>query len=308
MAIGDGRGEGARGRAALFETLAAVALLAFLAFRVAPARAADAPSPAGARVSVELQSGKTIEGVNLVKVRPGRIAGTVASVTTAGEGGAGSRVLGAAAVKQVLAADGSCLLRYDEIAKTLVRPGAADLEAIRKAAQQAASKPAHRKPRKGEPSQAKPEEPAEQPAPKEDQPLPRTEAERLDLFNKTGVWLWPELSSQEQQAAVARHKEFLDRVGKAVGGALRPYEAQYFLVYSDFPPRQATALAAWLDKVYAEQCKAFGIGQGKTSGWARPSWWPSSSRRPSPGSSASSSTARRGRPRGARTSRRTARW
>lgn len=263
MAIRDMRSGEAGGLAVL-----ALAVLGLPAVRPAPAGAADPPSLAGARVTVQLQSGKTVEGVSIVKVRPGRIPGTVASVTITGEGGRGGRVLGAAAVKEILAADGSCLLRYDEIARTLVRPGAENLEAIRKAAQETAPKPAHHKPSKGEPSQGKPDErkppdePADRPAPKDDRQLPRTEAQRLDFFNKTGVWLWPELTGQEQQAAVARHKEFLERVGKAVGGAMRLYEAKYFLVYSDFPSRQATALAAYLDKVYGEQCKAFGIGQG----------------------------------------------
>ncbi len=240
-------------------------LLAWAAFStpVAAWEAAKGPpaldSMVGTRVDALLQSGETLRDVELVKLRPGPVAGTVVSVTLSGAEGTGRRVLGAAAVTRIDKSGGGPLLVYDEAAKALVRAGEKDLEAIRKAVQEAeesAPKPVPKSKQKEKPHPS-PDEPAE-PGPA------MTDAEREEFFRKTGVRLWPEPTEEQQREAVARLKEFLDKVGAAMPERkMQLHETRFFLFYSDLPPQQATVAAAGLDKMYAEQCKAFGVPQGK---------------------------------------------
>jgi len=82
MATRNRRGDPTRRLAARLLLAAAVGLLAI---RPAPARGADPPSLVGARVTVELQSGKTVEGVGVVKVRAGRVPGKPLGTTAHGE-------------------------------------------------------------------------------------------------------------------------------------------------------------------------------------------------------------------------------
>ena len=162
--------------------------------------------------------------------------------------------LGAAGIKQITA--GSHRLVYDSELGALAPSDPEVREQLRRAAA-ATEQPDP----EGDPSEAR-DEPAEPPV--DEETLRRQkEAERLEFYRRTKVWLWPELTEQQQQEAVARHKEYLDTVAQAFPDhPLRLYESEYFLFFSDMPPAQVQMYTPYLDKMYQHLCKAFGIQKG----------------------------------------------
>jgi hypothetical protein len=80
----------------------------------------------------------------------------------------------------------------------------------------------------------------------------------------SGNRLWGEFSDDEQAKFVEEHKAFLKRVGE--GFAPTPMylsETEYFLFYTDMPLAQLGGYVAYLDAMYLELCKAFGVPRGK---------------------------------------------
>ena len=75
---------------------------------------------------------------------------------------------------------------------------------------------------------------------------------------------WPELTDEEQEAAVAKQKAFLDSIPGKVGLPAFPYvETQRFFFGTDLPgPRVAPVLPA-LDAMYKGLCDAFGLDKNK---------------------------------------------
>jgi hypothetical protein len=211
---------------------------------------------------VELASGKVLQGVEVQEARPGKVAGTVSSLTIVDPVKGTRTTLGAVGIKRISGSDGAARLVYDAVAKTLVHADVDNLQAIREAAQGKKSPPPERK--------RKPKQPAETEADQqrrkqeEAQRRKQQEAERRAHFQKTGVWLWPELTDEEQKAAVEEEKKYLDEVGQAFSMLnMRLYETERFLFFSDMPPPQVALYAPDLDKMYQGLCKAFGIPSGK---------------------------------------------
>lgn len=76
--------------------------------------------------------------------------------------------------------------------------------------------------------------------------------------------LWPELTEKEQEEWVARHKTWLQEVSaKMPGVPLQLVETKYYLFYTDMPPETVGIFIAYLDSMYDELSRAFGIPAGK---------------------------------------------
>ena len=75
--------------------------------------------------------------------------------------------------------------------------------------------------------------------------------------------LWPELSQQEHEEWIIRHKEFIEEAQKKTGTNLTLVETKYYLFYTDMGPQTVGIYIAYLDAMYDELCKAFAIPAGK---------------------------------------------
>lgn len=83
-------------------------------------------------------------------------------------------------------------------------------------------------------------------------------------LEKRQARLWPELTAEENAEAVAEYKTFLDEVRQA-SPALpwTLYETRYYLFYTDMPAAQIAGYVSYLDAMYTQLCKAFGVPEGK---------------------------------------------
>lgn len=89
-------------------------------------------------------------------------------------------------------------------------------------------------------------------------------AEIVARLRPTGSRIWPELSKDDHQKAVAKYKEFLIKVGKSFAGrAMKFRETGYFLFYTNLPEAEVNLISKRLDAMYGQLCTAFGIPQGK---------------------------------------------
>jgi hypothetical protein len=87
------------------------------------------------------------------------------------------------------------------------------------------------------------------------------EAERRVL--SIGKRLWPRLTEREHAEWVVRHKEFIESVQNHFPQLpLRLIETNYHLILTDIPDREAQKYLVYLDTLYDEMCRAFGIPLG----------------------------------------------
>ena len=155
-------------------------------------------------------SGKTYESVELKKMAPGKIPGTFVRLTIVNADTGKEITLWAKTVKEVSSADGTVQLAYDSVSKTLAPTG--PRQAGRDPAAGQGRRPCtdaegpHTKaktPRRGkrgaQDADSTPVDPKE------------AEAKRQEIFKKTGVWMWPELTAEQQAAELAKRKEFIKR-------------------------------------------------------------------------------------------------
>ncbi|MHB1033126.1 MAG: hypothetical protein ACYC0Y_00650 [Pirellulales bacterium] len=203
----------------------------------------------GARADVELKSGEVLQGVEIVKLGPGKIAGTLSSVTVR-EPSEGRRTMyGAAGIRRIKSADGKWQVAYDPAIKALVQPGAKNLAEIREAARKKQQVDENRQAAADEVRRKKEEEDERR----------RIEEEKSQAAERAAA----ERASAQQRAAVQEQKEYLGKVAAAFrANNMRLYETKYFLFLSDMPPNQVALYTPYLDKMYRELCKAFGIKQG----------------------------------------------
>jgi hypothetical protein len=76
--------------------------------------------------------------------------------------------------------------------------------------------------------------------------------------------LWPDLTEKEQEDWVAKHKAYLKEVSaKMPGIRFELVETKYYLFYTDMPADTVGIYIAYLDSMYDELCRAFGIPAGK---------------------------------------------
>lgn len=87
------------------------------------------------------------------------------------------------------------------------------------------------------------------------------EAERRVL--SIGKRLWPRLTDEEHTEWIGKHKEFIKSTQDYFPQLpLRLIETKYFLILTDIPNEEAQKYLAYLDTLYDEMCKAFGIPLG----------------------------------------------
>ncbi len=87
------------------------------------------------------------------------------------------------------------------------------------------------------------------------------EAERRVL--SMGNRFWPRLTDKAHAEWIARHRKFAKSVqDQFPQWSLRVIESKYFIVVTDIPDREAQQNLSYLDKMYDELCRAFGIPVG----------------------------------------------
>lgn len=75
---------------------------------------------------------------------------------------------------------------------------------------------------------------------------------------------WPELTDEEQEAAVAKQKAFLDSIPAKVGLPAFPYkETQHFIFGTDLPAARVVRVFSDLDAMYSKLCEAFRLDKNK---------------------------------------------
>ncbi|MGE3405404.1 MAG: hypothetical protein AB7I37_01240 [Pirellulales bacterium] len=76
--------------------------------------------------------------------------------------------------------------------------------------------------------------------------------------------LWPELTAEEHEDWIGKHKEFIGRVQAEFPALnMQLVETKYYLFCTDIPPQRVNIYLAYLDSMYEELCKAFSIPKGK---------------------------------------------
>jgi hypothetical protein len=237
-----------------------------------PAATSDPRDLAGASVTLLLASGKTLDDAAVVKVGAGKLPGTISSITVEDSATGDKKIFGAQAIRELKAAKPLMRFVYDSELKLLVDAGA-DRESLHATAHQREEVVRARKEATASRAAAEAEE-ARQRADdakaaasraREDAVAARQqrELERKDYFQRTGVWRWPELTDDEQAAALAKQKAFIENAGKAFPpGVFRLYETKYFLFYSDIPPVYVNMYTPYLDTMYKDLCKAYGVAAG----------------------------------------------
>jgi hypothetical protein len=78
-----------------------------------------------------------------------------------------------------------------------------------------------------------------------------------------GSRLWPRLSDEDQAQWMSKHREFLESVRVAFPQLpLRVVETEYCLILTDIPDAEARKYLGYLDTLYHQMCRAFGIPVG----------------------------------------------
>jgi hypothetical protein len=213
----------------------------------------------GREVNIELSSGKEMKEVKIEGVTEGKAPGSIAKLRIHDPASGGRPMLGAAAIKRITAPDGACLYVFHPGLKCLVSPEHLQDEA----ASEWEKKPDQpRKAGSGKPSSGK-----RSPADAEAERRKQNEQKRKEFFDKTGVWLWPELTDEQQAEALAKTRQLIEKTQAAFPSlALKLHETKYYLFLSDMPPDVANLYTSCLDKMHDQLCRAFAI-RDKNAVW-----------------------------------------
>lgn len=225
---------------------------------------AEAHPLVGQTVDVELRSGKSMKGVIVEEVVPGDIPETVARLKIHDPSGGSHPILGAAAVKRIAAPDGRELYVFEEKSRCLAPADAEKLAEVRKAAESVkrpaagGKSPSERKAKPGKSSRPGPA--GDEEARRKRNEEKRNEEKRKEFFEKTGVWLWQELTEEQQQEALGSVKEYIAEIQKKFAPLnMQLHETRYYLFLSDLPPQIAALYTSCLDKMHEQLCEAFAI-------------------------------------------------
>ena len=83
-------------------------------------------------------------------------------------------------------------------------------------------------------------------------------------LSATGDRFWEPLSTAEQEKFMAKHREFFKNVESQMAGhPFRLVETRYFLFFTDLPPTEVDGYIVYLDAMYKELCRAFGLSPEK---------------------------------------------
>jgi hypothetical protein len=169
--------------------------------------------------------------------------------------------LWAKTVKEVSSSDGTVQLRYDTVSKTLAPTDPdklAEIQRLAKAAAHPAPMPKARarpKSRRGKRGVQDADSPPVDPK--------VAEAKRQEIFQKTGVWMWPPLTADQQAAELAKRKEYIKKVTDTFPDLnLQTTETDYFLFVTNMPPVAARMFNSNLDQMYQVLSNAFAVPQG----------------------------------------------
>ncbi len=232
----------------------------------APSRAArsedtkpDVHPLVGKTVNVELRSGRTLKGMIVEDVIGGDIPRTISQLRLR-EPKSGSRpILGAAAVKRVTSPDGKVLLVFEEQSKCLAPPDEKILADVRQATKAEKERAAARKSASNRKTKAHQSHKSSA-GDDEDARRKRYEEKRKEFHDKTGVWLWPELTDEQQKEALKQVKDYVAKVQQRFAPLnMHLSETRYYLFLSDLPPEVASLYTTCLDEMHEELCKAFAI-------------------------------------------------
>jgi hypothetical protein len=183
----------------------------------------DPQSLVDAKIDLTLSTGETVADIKVVKVGEGRTPGTVSSLTVVEKGTGKPRLLGAIRIREIAPPGGRPILVFDAAKRALVPPS---------------------------PQKAKVNVSQE----------PQEGAE-ADQETAASDRQWPELSDEEQRAAVQKDKAFVEEAkSKIPHMGLQLYETKRFLFYSDIPAQAITTMyVPYLDQMYEKLCAAFGV-------------------------------------------------
>ncbi|MCD4727792.1 MAG: DUF1570 domain-containing protein [Pirellulales bacterium] len=213
----------------------------------------------GKTVIVQLRSGKTLKNVGVEEVVPGDIPDTISRLRILDPATGSRPMLGASAVKRITAPDGKELFVFEEKSKCLAPPDEEKLAEIRRAAESKKWPSTSRKSRPGR--KAKPGATRKTGSDNdEDARRKLNKQKRKEFFEKTGVWLWPELTDEQQEKALAKEKAYVAKIAEKFAPLnMRLYETRYYLFLSDLPPQVASLYTSCLDRMHERLCKAFGV-------------------------------------------------
>ena len=201
----------------------------------------------GARIHIQLNSGEVLKDVEVLAIRQGKYPGSLTSVTIRGSAEGQKSTLGAGGIQQLKRTDGACHLVYIPNAKALMPPGsevAAPAENV--IPKEQGSVPPL--------STATPDQVGEE------DPKQTAEARRLAFHEETGVWLWPELSEEEQLAAVKEQKEYLVKVTEHfMPTKMVLFERERLLFCTDLPSEEALVYIRYLESMYDTLRNLFGM-------------------------------------------------
>jgi len=215
----------------------------------------------GKTVTVNFQSGRVMKDVVVEEVIPGDIADTIARLRIHDPSSGSRPMLGAATIKNVSTGAGEPLLVFEEKSRCLAPPDEEKLAEIRRSA--SASRGASAARARGSTSstrKTRPDRTRKSPAELEAERRKQNEEKRKEFHEKTGVWLWPELTDEQQAEALAKVRENLKTVSEKFAPLnMQLYETKYYLFLSDIPPQMVTLFTSSLDKMHEHLCKAFGV-------------------------------------------------
>ena len=227
----------------------------------APADSAP-KSLVGARVTVVMDSGDSLTDVDVLRVGQGRIAGTISSLTVVKEKGGTPKLIGAAKIKQV-DLEGEPAFVYDPVLSALVSTSV-DRGKLRKAVfDRERAEEKRRRAEQEEAREADADAARKAKASAEEEQSLRLEKEnqRREVYRKTGVWLWPDPTDAEQEAALKRQKAFLQEVGQKMPTVrFQLHETKRFLIYTNVPSEYiTTTYLPYLNKLYVLLSQAYSL-------------------------------------------------
>ena len=75
---------------------------------------------------------------------------------------------------------------------------------------------------------------------------------------------WGRLSQEDHESFMEKHQQFLSKVKTTLPDlTFRLVETEYFLFFTDLEPAEVNGYIAYLDAMYKELCKAFGLSPDK---------------------------------------------
>ena len=211
----------------------------------------------GKTVTVNFRSGRVMKNVVVEIVFPGDIDGTVARLRIQDPSSGAKPLLGASSIKSITSAGGKPILVYEEKSRCLAPPDEETLARICREARGGKNAPSGKS---RSARDAKPGSAGKSVGDSEDERRKRNEEKRKAFHEKTGVWLWPELTEEQQAEALANTRKNLKTISDKFSQLnMQLYETKYYLFLTDMPAEAVTLYTSCLDKMHDQLCRAFDV-------------------------------------------------